>query len=197
MLENEVVPLFYDVDKDGVPVGWIEYVKNSIAQIAPDYTTKRMLDDYRDRFYNKQYKRTLKIRENNYEGAVKIAEWKRHVAAGWDKVEVISVDMPDIAKKELGVGDKYVVNVVLDKKELKDVKIGLEMVFTEGSVDNPDDIRMISAEPFKLEKEEDGKAYYTIEHKLKMSGLYNFGIRMIPLHEALPHKQDFGLMRWI
>ena len=197
ILENEIVPLFYDVDKNGVPVKWTEYIKNSIARIAPDYTTKRMLDDYRERFYNKQYERTLKIRENDYEGAVKLAEWKRRVAANWDKIEVLSVDMPDIAKKELGVGDRYVVNVVLDKKDLKDVEIGLEMVFTEGSIENPDDIRMISAEPFKLVKEEDGKAYYTIEHKLKMSGLYNFGIRMIPLHPALSHKQDFGLMRWI
>jgi phosphorylase/glycogen(starch) synthase len=197
MLENEIIPLFYDVDKEGIPVRWLEYVKNSIAQIAPDYTTKRMLDDYRERFYNKQYKRVVKIRENDYEGAVKVAEWKRRVAAGWDQIEVISVDMPDIARKELGIGDKYVVNVVLDKKDLKDVEIGLEMVFTEGSVDNADNIKMISAEPFKLVKEEDGKAYYTIEHKLKRSGLYNFGIRMIPVHEALPHKQDFGLMRWI
>jgi len=197
MLENEIVPLFYDVDKNNVPVKWVEYIKNSIAHIAPDYTTKRMLDDYRERFYNKQYKRVVKIKENDYEGAISIAEWKRRVAAGWDKIEVVSVDMPDIAKKELGVGDTYVVNVVLDKKDLQDVKIGLEMVYTEGAVDNPDNIKMISEEAFKLVKEEDGKAYYTIEHKLKRSGLYNFGIRMIPMHDALPHKQDFGLMRWI
>jgi phosphorylase/glycogen(starch) synthase len=139
----------------------------------------------------------VRIKDNDYEGAVKIAEWKRRVAAGWDKIEVVSVDMPDIAKRELGVGDKYEVNVVLDKKELQDVEIGLEMVFTEGSTENPDNIRMISAEPFRLVKEEDGKAFYTIKYKLKMAGLYNFGIRMYPKHEELPHKQDFGLMRWI
>jgi len=197
ILENEIIPLYYDVDKNGIPVKWVEYIKNSIAHIAPDYTTKRMLDDYREKFYNKQYKRVLRIKDNDYEGAAKVAEWKRRVAAGWDKIEVISVDMPDIVKRELGVGDKYVVNVVLDKKDLQDVEIGLEMVFTEGSVDNPDNIRMISAEPFKLVEEKDGKAYYTIQHKLKRSGLYNFGIRMIPVHDALPHKQDFGVMRWI
>ncbi|NPA35716.1 MAG: alpha-glucan family phosphorylase [Chlorobi bacterium] len=197
ILENEIIPLFYDTDKKGVPAGWIRYVKNSIAQIAPDYTTKRMLDDYRERFYNKQYQRVVKIRENDYEGAVNIAEWKRRVAAGWDKIEVVSVEIPDIAKKELGVGDDYVINVVLDKKDLKDIEIGLEMVFTEGNTDNPDDIKMISAEPFELVEEKDGKAHYTIKYKLKMAGLYNFGIRMYPKHPALPHKQDFGLMRWI
>ncbi len=197
ILENEIVPLFYDVDKKGVPVGWVQYVKNSIAQIAPDYTTKRMLDDYRERFYNKQYRRVVKIRENDYQGAVELADWKRKVAAGWDSVEVISIDMPDIAKRELGVGDRYVVNVLVDKKDLQGVDIDLEMVFTDGSSDDMENIKMISAESFKMEEEKDGKAHYTIEYKLQMAGLYSFGIRMIPVNKALPHKQDFGLMRWI
>ena len=197
ILENEVIPLFYDVDEKGVPVKWVQYVKNSIAQIAPDYTTKRMLDDYRERFYNKQYRRVVKLRENDYQGAVDLADWKRKVAAGWDGVEVISIDMPDIAKKELGVGDKYVVNVVVDKKDLQDVEIGLEMVFTDGSSDDMENVKMISAESFRLLEEQDGKAFYSIEYKLQMAGLYSFGIRMFPVNEALPHKQDFGLMRWI
>ena len=38
-LENEIVPLYYDRDEDGVPNGWIQYVKNSIAHIAPEFTT--------------------------------------------------------------------------------------------------------------------------------------------------------------
>ncbi len=197
IFENEIIPLFYDVNEKGVPVKWVQYVKNSIAQIAPDYTTKRMLDDYRERFYNKQYRRVVKLRENDYQGAVEIADWKRKVAAGWDGVEVISIDMPDIAKKELGVGDKYIVNVVVDKKDLQDVEIGLEMVFTDGSGDDMENIKMISAESFKLDEEKDGKAFYSIEYKLQMAGLYSFGIRMFPVNEALPHKQDFGLMRWI
>ncbi len=197
ILENEIIPLFYDVDKDGVPVKWIQYVKNSIAQIAPDYTTKRMLDDYRERFYNKQYKRVVKIRENDYQGAVELADWKRKISANWDKVEVLSIDLPDITKKELGVSDKYVVNVVVDKNGLKDIKIGLEMVFTDGIGDNMKNVKVISTEPFKLVKEKDEKAYYTIKYKLKMAGLYSFGIRMFPMNDALPHKQDFGLMRWI
>ena len=198
ILENEIVPMFYDVDKNGVPVKWVKYIKNSIYQIAPDYTTKRMLDDYRNRFYNKQYSRLVKLRENDFQQAVEIADWKRKVSAGWNKIEVVSVELPDIAKKELGVGDKYVVNVVLDKKELKDVNIGLEMVFTEGSItDNMENIKMISAEPFRLVEEKDGKAYYTLKYKLKMAGLYRFGIRMFPVNELLPHRQDFGLMRWV
>ncbi len=197
ILEDEIIPLFYDVDKDNVPVKWVQYIKNSIANIAPEYTTKRMLDDYRERFYNKQYKRIVKISENDYQGAFELADWKRKVAASWDEIKVLSIDLPDITKKELGVSDEYVVNVVVDRNSLKDVQIGLEMVFINGTGDSMENVKMISAKPFHLVEEKGGKAYYTIKYKLKMAGHYSFGIRMFPVNEALPHKQDFGLMRWI
>ena len=54
LLENEIVPLYYDTNKEGYSKGWIKVIKNSIAQIAPHYTMKRQLDDYYDKFYNKE-----------------------------------------------------------------------------------------------------------------------------------------------
>ena len=57
MLENEIIPLYYDKNDDGYSPKWVQFVKNSIAQIAPHYTMKRQLDDYYIKFYNKQAKR--------------------------------------------------------------------------------------------------------------------------------------------
>ena len=57
LLENEIIPLYYNKDKKGISKGWIKVIKNSIAQIAPHYTMKRQLDDYYEKFYNKEAKR--------------------------------------------------------------------------------------------------------------------------------------------
>ena len=46
LLENEIIPLYYNKDKKGVSKGWCKVIKNSIAKIAPHYTMKRQLDDY-------------------------------------------------------------------------------------------------------------------------------------------------------
>jgi alpha-glucan phosphorylase-like protein len=51
LLENEIVPLFYKRDENGIPHDWIKFIKKSIGEIAPQFTTKRMIDDYLDRFY--------------------------------------------------------------------------------------------------------------------------------------------------
>ena len=51
LLEQQVVPLFYDRDADGLPLGWIERMQKSIETIVPDFSTARMVDEYADRFY--------------------------------------------------------------------------------------------------------------------------------------------------
>ena len=54
LLENEILPLYYNRNEQGFSEGWIKTIKNSIATIAPHYTMKRQLDDYYDKFYIKE-----------------------------------------------------------------------------------------------------------------------------------------------
>ncbi len=46
VLEQEVVPLYYDRDVDGLPRGWIEMMKNSISSLAWRFSSDRMVMDY-------------------------------------------------------------------------------------------------------------------------------------------------------
>jgi len=51
LLEEEVVPLFYDRDADGVPRGWVAVMKEAIRTSAPVFCTRRMVREYAERFY--------------------------------------------------------------------------------------------------------------------------------------------------
>lgn len=51
LLEQEVVPLYYQHDLDGTPRGWLQMVKESIRTIAPKFCTKRMVKEYVEQFY--------------------------------------------------------------------------------------------------------------------------------------------------
>jgi starch phosphorylase len=46
LLENEVVPLFYDRDLDGVPRGWVDIMKETMRSNAPKFSSRRMLKEY-------------------------------------------------------------------------------------------------------------------------------------------------------
>ncbi len=51
LLEEEVVPLFYQRDTDGVPRGWVRVMKEAIRTAAPRFCTRRMVREYAERFY--------------------------------------------------------------------------------------------------------------------------------------------------
>ena len=51
ILENQLVPLFYDRGGDGVPHAWLTWCKEAIATIAPVFSTRRMVKEYTTRLY--------------------------------------------------------------------------------------------------------------------------------------------------
>ncbi|WP_376788794.1 alpha-glucan family phosphorylase [Thermoflexus sp.] len=51
LLENAVVPLYYDVETDGIPHRWLRMVKESIRSLAPFFNTRRMMKEYLHEMY--------------------------------------------------------------------------------------------------------------------------------------------------
>lgn len=194
ILENEIIPLYYN-QTEGTPMGWVEYIKRSIAQIAPEFTTKRMMNDYLHKFYLPLYQRTTVLKEKDYQQARELSDWKKRVLKAWPEIDVVHIDMPDIAINELGIGDNYNISVTVDLKQSSGIDMALEMVFADGADDNK--TKVIHTEPFKQIGKEGSLATYELNHKLNYPGVFKFGIRMYPSHHLLPHKQDFALMRWI
>ena len=53
LLEQEVLPAFYDRDADGLPRAWLARIRASIRTLAPAFCAGRMLDDYVQRIYTR------------------------------------------------------------------------------------------------------------------------------------------------
>ncbi len=51
LLEEEIVPLYYERDRNGVPRGWLQMVKEAIASTVPVFSGRRMLREYTERMY--------------------------------------------------------------------------------------------------------------------------------------------------
>jgi starch phosphorylase len=51
LLENEIVPLFYQRDRAGLPLRWIDRMKNSIATVCSQFNTHRMVGEYFQQYY--------------------------------------------------------------------------------------------------------------------------------------------------
>jgi starch phosphorylase len=51
ILEQDVVPLYYMRDRDGIPRGWIQVIKDAIRTIAPRFSARRMVKEYMEHMY--------------------------------------------------------------------------------------------------------------------------------------------------
>ena len=194
LLENEILPLYYNKVKNGLSKGWVKVIKNSIAQIAPHYTMKRQLDDYYDRFYNKLRDRSQKLQANDYQLAKEIALWKEVVAERWDSINVVSINKSeDIINTGLEAGKKYNIEVVVDEAGLDDA-IGVELVTIFTDKDGEDHIYNVY--PFTLKSREGNKYTFTATNSMDDAGSFKVCYRLYPKNANLPHRQDFCYVKW-
>ena len=193
LLENEIIPLYYNKGKKDYSEGWVKVIKNSIAQIAPHYTMKRQLDDYYSKFYCRQAERFHKLAANNNQLAKEIAQWKETVAERWDAIHVVSKNTT-IPTTGMVTGETYNVKYVIDEQGLDDA-VGLEVVVV--STDKNGEEHVYNKHPFKMTGKEGN--LYTFEANIEAAraGSFKTGVRMSPKNNNLPHRQDFCYIKWL
>ena len=194
LLENEIIPMFYNKNKKGYSEEWIQVIKKSIATIAPHYTMKRQLDDYYDRFYCKEAARFKKLSADNNRLAKDIAQWKETVAERWDSIKVVSKENP-ILDNAAETGVTYKLRYVIDEQGLNDA-VGLELVVLS-NVRDGGDREVHNVYPFDMVGHEGN--LYTFEANVEpyAAGSYRCCVRMFPKNENLPHRQDFCYVKWL
>ena len=196
MLETEIIPMYYARNSKGYSPEWIQTIKNSITKITPRFTTKRMMDDYFAKFYNKLSKRHAALVADDYKTAREIAAWKQNIVAHWDEIEVVYSNLNDIlAASQPSVGENCQVKVELDTKGLNDKGIGVELVAIRTSQHNND--KLYEVEPLKLVKAEGSRLTFETKYQFDYAGGMKFGLRMYPFNDLLPHRMDFCYVRWL
>ena len=194
LLENDIIPMYYNRNKKGYSADWVKVIKNSISTIAPHYTMKRQLDDYFDRFYNREALRFKKLQEHDYRLAKDIALWKETVAERWDEIHVVSKDT-SLLDTGGETGKEYTMRYVIDEQGLDDA-VGLELVSLKSNT-SKDDHEVYSVRPFKVKGHEGN--LYTFEAVIEpdVAGAFRSCVRMYPKNVNLPHRQDFCYVKWL
>jgi len=195
IIESEIAPAYYDIDAaTGRSKKWIGYIKNTIAKVACNFTTNRMLTDYCNQYYIPQAERIGKLSADNYAVAREISEWKETVANEWNGIRFISLRHPDTSFV-LSPTDPFQGETVLDLGRLKPEDVGVELLFA--STDKAGRLHIQERFELKLSKFENGQATYTTSVIVQRTGMYQVGMRIYPKNDLLPHHQDFPLVKWL
>ncbi|SER04341.1 starch phosphorylase [Neolewinella agarilytica] len=194
IMEEEIVPTYFDRDKNGISKTWMSYVKQIIAEVAPTFTMKRMMDDYYERFYFPLGKSQKAASKSNWKPAKEFAAWKQDVLTTWGGIEVVESKTHDTVNHALPLGEPFVAEITLDTNGIDPRKLLLEACFYERL--GEDEIKLRRKEVFELKKSKGSRATWSISLDPRLAGVYEYGFRLRPNHPMMPHAQDLNLVFW-
>lgn len=193
-IENEIAPDYYDIDNTGRSSKWIGYIKNTVAMVASNFTTNRMLSDYCKQYYFPQSERYSRLVADGGKVAKEIAAWKKFVGEEWNNMRIVSYTQPN-ASYTLSDKNKLESEVVIDLGRLKPEDIGVEMLLT--STDAKGHLHIQEVFNYELVSYENGVATFKTSVLPERTGMYEVGTRVYPKNAELPHRQDFPLVKWL
>ena len=195
IIENDIAPAYYNVDRTtGRSSEWIGYIKNTIAKVACDFTTNRMLTDYMNQYYVPQSKDADAIKADDFAKARELAAWKTRVRREWENVRLLSRTEPETSY-DLTQATPYHAEMELQMGALTPDEVGLEVVFAQ--TDAHGKLHIVDVQEFKVVSFKDGVAKYEVSVLPEKTGAYQVGGRVFAKNPLLPHRQCFECVKWL
>ncbi len=92
LLEQEIVPLFYNRGADGLPRGWLKMMKRAMSTVCPMFNTSRMVQEYMEKCYAPSAERFGRLSLENLKRAAGLAQWRSRLKRAWPQVRVEQVE---------------------------------------------------------------------------------------------------------
>ena len=191
LLEEEIIPTYFERGSDGVPHRWLDYMKEAIRTCAPQFSMRRMVKEYTTCYYVPEIRQSMKIGQKHYEQARTLAAWKERIRRGWNSLAVY-VEGP--REGQISLGEGIDVKAWLRGDGLTSEDLSVELVYGEA---NDDSVVAQHSIPMSYTKRElDGSYRYDAKLKPDESGSIAYNVRVVPTHPGLTEKYEMGLIRW-
>jgi phosphorylase/glycogen(starch) synthase len=195
LLENTVVPTFYNREISGLPEEWISMIKRSMQTLMPKFNTQRMLLQYYNEMYVKAADREQKLYQDEYAIAKELADWKRKIPMRFSSLKLLDVSIHGIHGDTVLVAEPLQVNTRIDPGKMEQDEILVELLI--GRKDGYDFIDVPDCVPLQVTNQSaEGVLTFSVEYVVKQNGPYYYGIRVLPYHRHLAFKQETGLILW-
>jgi starch phosphorylase len=192
MLEQDIVPTFYNRGRDGVPDAWLAKMKRSMKQLSPYFNTHRMLREYTEQYYIPARERFLNLNQPDFTDARQYLDWWSHVNSEWNNITIRDVE---VSSEELRVGDELSVKALINLGSLTPEEVTVQLYFgrlnTNGFIEDGNAVRMAPAEDHR-----DGLYEFTVKTNYTESGERGISVRVLPNHRLLDGPFQTGLVRW-
>nr|WP_324258986.1 alpha-glucan family phosphorylase [Cellvibrio fontiphilus] len=88
LLEQQIIPCFYERDSSDLPRRWLALIRTSMMQLTPRFSTNRMLRDYLERYYIPAAHQYQERSANEGALARELQQWQKHMAQHWHEIHL-------------------------------------------------------------------------------------------------------------
>ncbi|MHB8868164.1 MAG: alpha-glucan family phosphorylase [Thermoleophilia bacterium] len=192
LLEQEIVPLFYDRGVDGLSRGWVAMMKASIRELTPAFSTTRMVREYAERFYLPAAAHFERLSVDNYAKARELAGWKAYVRDNWSGLEIVRVGGEEGAEVPVGAEVPLEAEVRLGALSPADVAVQVY----HGTLDADGTLAEGDAVPLTWVSQEGDLHLYRGVIVSETSGMKGYSVRVLPRHEDVLIPNELQLIAW-
>jgi starch phosphorylase len=191
LLEEEIIPSFFERGNDGTPHQWTDYMKEAIRTCTPIFSMRRMVKEYTTRYYVPEIEQSMQVAQDNYAQMRSLAAWKEHVRQGWNSLELY---VDGRREGQLSLGEGLDVHAWLRMDSLRPEDVCVELVY--GEIKDEHAMPHYALPMNYTKRELDGSYRYDLRLQPSESGSIAYNVRVVPTHPALREKYEMGLIRW-
>ena len=194
VLENHVIPCFYEREGGSVPFQWVKMMKASMKMILSDFSSLRMVEEYEKRFYAHACRSYGEMLDDHGAGAQKMADLRERYRSKWGDISIAPPVCERLGTEPIRVGEVFPVTAKVYLGDLKPEEVHVELY--HGGVQSLDTIRESHTEQMAVREDYGNGSYlYTCNLTCASSGQYGFSARVTPQGDALI-KCTPGFVTW-
>ena len=188
LLEREIVPLFYDRDAQGVPVQWVNKMKDNWRSLGPFVTAARMVRDYTSALYEPAAACATSMMLGGAARGKALAHWKRRATDAWEAVKVVDVDVDTSPAHE---GEQRSIRATVELGGLDPAEVTVQAL--HGPIDSSGSF---VGTPAPVTLQPGGNSLFEGSYVVDEAGPYGVTVRAIPKHDDLINPMEMGLVAW-
>jgi len=192
LLEREIVPLFYQRGRDGLPREWIGRMKASMEYVGAEFSSHRMLKEYSERFYFPALENYRKLQKDDFASSKELAAYLDRARNAWAGVSVSN--MHSDAKPVMLSGDRVKVSAHVELAGLGPEEVLVELF--HGPLSSQDEIVEANRAPMVAGEKSGGGCEFSVSVTCSRTGQQGYAVRVLPRHPALAQAFVPGFIRW-
>ncbi|RLA85991.1 MAG: alpha-glucan phosphorylase [Deltaproteobacteria bacterium] len=191
LLENEIVPLFYDRGPDGIPRKWVRRMKAAIRELGARFNSNNMIQRYLEECYLKAHRYLEELIQDDMRGVKELSSWYRKVSRLWEKVRVVKVIQE--SPPELKAGEPLKVKALVDLGGLDPEEVRVDLYY--GPLGPGGEMKQRRIARMELLGTEEGVWAFSISLPSEETGRFGYYVRVTPYHPYLiPTHYALGLL---